>query len=91
MRVVAVASALRMHFRNRIFNEKRVCVCGSAAVARQFGNWNGGGPSGSGSQRRGRMSSMHTLPPALTQSMLMQAYNDANEEVDVHGGGRHGE
>lgn len=59
----------------------------SAAVARQFGNWNGGSTPAA-SARRGRMSSMDTLPPALTQSMLMQAYGDANEPVDVHG--RHG-
>lgn len=72
-------------------NRAIVCICvfNSAAVARQFGNWNGGSAgSGGGSARRGRMSPMSTLPPALTQSMLMQAYGDANEDVDVHG--RHG-
>lgn len=54
----------------------------SSAVARQFGNWNGM------NSRKGRMSSMPTLPPAVTQSVLMKAYSEANEEVDVHG--RHG-
>lgn len=53
-------------------------------MSRQFGNWNGG------STRRGRMSSVPTLNPSVTQSVLLKAYSEANEDVDVHGSSRYG-
>ena len=56
----------------------------SAAVARTFGSW-----SSSGS-RRGRMNQLPTLAPSVTQSVLLKAYGEANEDVDVHSL-RHGE
>ncbi|XP_055382489.1 uncharacterized protein LOC129612754 [Condylostylus longicornis] len=52
----------------------------SAAVARMFSNWNAGGTT-----RRGRQSRFPaTLDPSVTQSALLRAYSEANEEGESH-------
>lgn len=55
----------------------------SAQISKMFGHWNG-------ASRKGRMSPLPTLDPAITQSVLLNTYSAANHDENSIAGGRHG-